>query len=279
MQRSIGQISSNTLQPHLKEAEKSLGDMFVVLTDVWLDRPEVMHALRRLFAGYDEEPPRAFIFIGNFSSRGVGHASEDSVSFTTHWEQLADLILQHKGISHPRNGSEFIFVPGSGDPSGAVLPRPPIPAHFTRTIRERLPQQVTFTTNPCRCVGGESFGGRCCADLQPSSIRYGTQELLIFREDLMTKMLRHCIVRPTQETSQSHHVCVCFFYTNHANVSYLSQLVKTLLDQGHLCPLPLAVRPIHWQLDYTLHLWPLPDIVCGQGCFFFVHRSSHKFIQ
>lgn len=39
------------------------------------------------------------------------------------------------------------------------------------------------------------------------------------------------------------------------------QLVKTLVDQGHLCPLPLTVRPIHWQLDYTLHLWPLPDMV------------------
>ena len=23
-------------------------------------------------------------------------------------------------------------------------------------------------------------------------------------------------------------------------------LVKTLIDQAHLCPLPLAIRPIHW---------------------------------
>ena len=37
-------------------------------------------------------------------------------------------------------------------------------------------------------------------------IRLCTQELLIFREDLMAKMLRHCIVRPTQDTSLSHHV-------------------------------------------------------------------------
>ena len=127
--------------------------MVVILSDVWLDRPEVMHSLRRLFDGFEAEDssPRAFIFIGNFSSRGVGHASEDSLSFRTHWDQLADLILQHKKISHPRDGSEFIFVPGPGDPSGAVLPRPPLPTHFTRSIRERLPQ-VTFTTNPCRCA-------------------------------------------------------------------------------------------------------------------------------
>lgn len=132
--------------------ERDQGDMIVILSDVWLDRPEVMRALRQLFKGFDEAPPRAFVFIGNFSSRGVGHASEDSLSFRAHWEQLAELILQHKGIAHSTDGSEFIFVPGPGDPSGAMLPRPPIPQCFTKALRERLPNQVTFATNPCRCV-------------------------------------------------------------------------------------------------------------------------------
>lgn len=31
--------------------------------------------------------------------------------------------------------------------------------------------------------------------------------------------------------------------------SRLPQLVKTLIDQGHLCPLPLHVRPVYWQHD------------------------------
>ena len=51
------------------------------------------------------------------------------------------------------------------------------------------------------------------------------------------------------------------------------QLVKTLVDQAHLCPLPLHVRPVYWQLDHVsvllfvafnskvLHLTPLPDVL------------------
>ena len=38
-------------------------------------------------------------------------------------------------------------------------------------------------------------------------------------------------------------------------------LVKTVLDQGHLAPLPLASRPVHWRLDHALRLFPLPDVV------------------
>ncbi|RQM28964.1 hypothetical protein B5M09_002321 [Aphanomyces astaci] len=39
-------------------------------------------------------------------------------------------------------------------------------------------------------------------------------------------------------------------------------LVKTLVDQGHLCPLPIAARPIHWAYDSALQMFPLPDVVC-----------------
>lgn len=39
------------------------------------------------------------------------------------------------------------------------------------------------------------------------------------------------------------------------------QLVKTILDQGHLCPLPLTSRPIHWRFDHALRLYPMPDVV------------------
>lgn len=38
------------------------------------------------------------------------------------------------------------------------------------------------------------------------------------------------------------------------------QCTKTLLHQGHLCPLPLSARPIHWELDDALSLYPLPHV-------------------
>ena len=39
------------------------------------------------------------------------------------------------------------------------------------------------------------------------------------------------------------------------------QLVQSILDQAHLCPLPLHVRPVYWDLDYTLRMTPLPHLV------------------
>jgi hypothetical protein len=39
------------------------------------------------------------------------------------------------------------------------------------------------------------------------------------------------------------------------------QLALTLLQQSHLCPLPLVQQPIFWQYDHALHLYPLPHAV------------------
>jgi DNA polymerase epsilon subunit 2 len=41
----------------------------------------------------------------------------------------------------------------------------------------------------------------------------------------------------------------------------LSKQVEAVLDQAHLCPLPLQAKPVHWELDYTLRLAPLPHLL------------------
>ena len=38
-------------------------------------------------------------------------------------------------------------------------------------------------------------------------------------------------------------------------------LSVTLLQQSHLCPLPLEKQPIYWQHDHALRLYPVPDVV------------------
>jgi DNA polymerase epsilon subunit 2 len=45
----------------------------------------------------------------------------------------------------------------------------------------------------------------------------------------------------------------------HVDIS--KHLVKTIIDQAHLCPLPLMVAPINWAFDSTLQLFPLPDVL------------------
>jgi DNA polymerase epsilon subunit 2 len=41
----------------------------------------------------------------------------------------------------------------------------------------------------------------------------------------------------------------------------VEQLVKSILDQGHLFPLPAHSKPIHWELDHAMRLFPLPQLV------------------
>ena len=42
------------------------------------------------------------------------------------------------------------------------------------------------------------------------------------------------------------------------------QLVKSIVQQAHLCPLPLTSTPIFWELDHAFRLTPLPHLVCQQ---------------
>lgn len=38
-------------------------------------------------------------------------------------------------------------------------------------------------------------------------------------------------------------------------------MVQTVLDQCHLSPLPLSVRPTLWDYDHALRLYPMPTAV------------------
>lgn len=77
-----------------------------------------------------------------------------------------------------------------------------------------------------------------------SRVRFYGQDIVIFREDLVNRMRRHCIIDPV----------------NDENIREISQhLVKTLLDQSHLCP--LFNRSIYWNFDHCMYLWPIPDVM------------------
>ncbi|XP_073247665.1 DNA polymerase epsilon subunit 2-like [Porites lutea] len=120
--------------------------------------------------------------------------------------------------------SRFVFVPGTQDPGqGNILPRPPIPSLFTSAITAKIPLSI-FTTNPCR-------------------IQYCTQEIIVLREDLINKMCRNSTNLP----SDLKDIPV--------------QLMKTVLAQAHLCPIPPYVRPIYWTQDHSLRVYPVPDLM------------------
>ena len=204
----------------LQAMEEQLSNsMFVCLSDVFLDDEKVMAKLHTLFTGYISSPPVAFIFMGNFLSAPFG--STRNSRLVDCFKVLGDMIVRFPTLV---DNSQFLFVPGSLDPGpGNILPRPPLPSVITQGLADQVPSAV-FCTNPCR-------------------IQFCTQEIVVFREDLVNKMCRNYIKFPKSSVNMSEH------------------LVKTLLSQVHLCPLPLHVRPVYWQHDHALQLYPLPDLV------------------
>lgn len=261
------------------EAEEA---MFVVLSDVHLDSPKVMHKLRLMFEGFsavcapDPEtgepmgmPPSVFIFFGNFSSQPFGKDASDVAEYKKNFDALADLILEFPQLTE--GGSKFLFIPGPTDPGAKVLPRGPIPRYFTSKLRNALgakkvrsedgsewktiPSSVSFSTNPCR-------------------LRYFTQEIVLFRDDVLNRMRRSCIVppaldepfdeeNPEDEIEEDDDGDVTGRVAGAASRASVvtEHLVKTVLDQGHLSPLPLTSLPVRWAHDCSLRLYPLPDLL------------------
>ncbi|WVQ81649.1 DNA polymerase epsilon subunit B [Cryptococcus sp. DSM 104549] len=198
---------------------------FVVFSDVWLDHPRTMPALRRVFEGYaeaQEYKPLVFVLCGNFC-QGGWEGEAGLKRYTLGFNALTDLLLSFPLL----HSSHFIFVPGPSDPwSTSTLPRPSLPSTFSARLRQHLPK-VRFVSNPCR-------------------IKYFGMEVVVLREDMMGKMMRNLVGVKEEE--------------DEGDAGLMKRyLVQTILDQAHLSPLPLSVRPTLWEYDHALRLYPMPS--------------------
>ncbi|RKP37233.1 DNA polymerase alpha/epsilon subunit B-domain-containing protein, partial [Dimargaris cristalligena] len=197
----------------------------VILSDVCLDSPAVLNKLKALFRGFEASSiPLAFVLCGNFSAEPFVISGPDTQRYKRLFDNLATIIQSFKRLAQT---SYFIFIPGPNDPwSSDLLPRPAIPDFFTSSLRSKLSRCV-FASNPCR-------------------IKYCNRELVFARQDIMNKLRRNCVIVPTDHEGTT-------------NVK--RHLVRTLIDQSHLCPLPLRTAPVYWAYDYALRLYPIPDLL------------------
>lgn len=240
---SIGSLSE---LEKLREQEIEHGQegMFVVLSDVYLDSPAVMERIERMLAGYSTfDPLPIFVFMGNFTSRPLSGGGSTK-AMMGYFEDLASVICKFPKVA---SDGRFVFVPGPNDPGvTGVLPRAPIPNFFTSALRSRV-RHVTLASNPCR-------------------IRYFSKELVFFRDDLVGKMRRHCLLEPREEDEDDDVGGGVTSSASSGQRQLTRHAIKTVFDQGHLSPLPLSASPIYWQHDHALRLYPFPDaLIVGDG--------------
>ena len=202
-------------QVDLRRIENGLENVtLVILSDIYLDCPNVLHRLRTLFKVYatnDDVPtPLAFVFIGNFTSTPYVCNGAFASKYKDSWGELADILSQFPKLIKQ---SMFVFIPGPGDPTlnggggagggsgggssgartggGGSLPRAKVPDFFREKLRRVLGDRGVWGTNPCR-------------------LKYCTKEIVIFREDLLGKMRRNSIIGPNndKEMDPRKHVCL-----------------------------------------------------------------------
>ena len=215
--------------------------MVIVLSDVWLDQPSTLAQLEVLFGGYEAEGAKSvkcgktpvpvasffvFVLCGNFSSPAAAAANTRRAELTALFRNLAAAAAKFPSIAQH---SRWVLVPGPDDPCRApadVLPRAPLSEVIAADVLRALPH-AELLSSPARLV--------VCG-----------QQVVIAREGLLAKMKRCVVVPPNveAETSDLH-----------------KHLVKTLLDQAHLNPLPPTESAAYWKHDHALWLHPAPEVL------------------
>ncbi|KAK9848386.1 hypothetical protein WJX84_000167 [Apatococcus fuscideae] len=199
----------------------------VVLSELWLDQAGTLESIDAILTGFEsmEEVPPVFVLLGDFQSFSCARVNPDYRIIQENFKALSSVLGRHTRL---KEESKFVLVPGPGDAGpGSILPQPPLPSSLTADLRARVPG-IVLASNPCR-------------------LRYCTQDIIVFRQDLLQTMRRHCLLTPIGDSQSSD--------------ALFEHLSVTLLQQSHLCPLPLEKHPIYWQHDHALRLYPVPSAV------------------
>ncbi|KAF8639903.1 hypothetical protein AX17_001154 [Amanita inopinata Kibby_2008] len=196
---------------------------FFFLSDVWLDHSRTLPGLRKVFDNCIENSfiPKVMVLCGNFTSRPIARGSgRDLQTYQENFDALADLIASYPVITRL---THFVLVPGPFDITvNAILPKRPLLASLTAQLKAKIPN-VHFATNPCR-------------------IKFFNQEIVIFRDDIMSRMLRNTVGVKRDVRGDT----------------LKRFLVQSILDQSHLSPFTISVQPRLADYDHALRLHPLP---------------------
>lgn len=258
--------------------------------------PSLKKVLSLYDASTAKSTPKAFVLIGNFVQKAtIGLGGCGSIPYKEHFDDLAGVLAQYPYLLQ---NSTFIFIPGDNDPwtssysSGATapLPRPPIPSLFTSRVRRVFQTKSQHTPNKSETLFWASNPARL-------SVPGVLEDLTIFRDDISSRLKRNSLTLKSSQTrsspesgpqnSQDQADPTSSPDSPMADdledptspedeeegqgnpptkkgeepvaITNARKLVKSVVDQGFLCPFPTTIQPILWDYASSLHLYPLPN--------------------
>ena len=243
----------------------------------------------------EEDIPMTFVLMGNFVQHAImaRGASGGSIEYKEYFDALASTLSDYPTLLQ---SATFIFVPGDSDgwtssfSAGAAtpLPRKGVPEMFTSRIKR------AFATSNAEAEKerGRKTDGEAIWTSNPSRLSlFGpTHEILLLRDNMSGRLRRTAIKfsfsKPTEEEEEDiementpasepesdpaemeldadvqaaeSHVAEATEDTLSSDLHAARKLVKTILDQGYLSPFGMATRPVLWDFESSLQVYPLP---------------------
>ncbi|OCK74242.1 DNA polymerase alpha/epsilon, subunit B [Lepidopterella palustris CBS 459.81] len=244
------------------------------------------------------EIPSAFVLMGNFISQAglAGAPGSGSIEHKEIFNGLAAVFSDFPTVLARTTlvfvpGDQDAWPSAFSAGSAIPLPRKPVPEMFTTRIRRVVAEanreiwgrqkssgvkegEVVWTTNPSRltwfdCVGEmvlfrDDFSGR----LRRNAVRFSTPQGEEGQDDsedvVMSGALSAADAMETdgeerrEAEAESSDGGTSAEEQLDADTLIARRLAKTIVDQSHLAPFPLHIRPIHWDYVGVMSLYPLP---------------------
>ncbi|KAF2213712.1 hypothetical protein CERZMDRAFT_39267 [Cercospora zeae-maydis SCOH1-5] len=282
-ERAVG-TRMKKLESRLIGPESDIEDIarkMVILSEVTLDQPSTLSALRKLLEQYEaaEQAPMGFVLAGDFSSKAaMAGAGTGSIEYKELFNELAAVLSDFPTLL--RNCT-WVFVPGDNDPwassfsagASTLLPREGVPDLFTSRVKRAFANAKAEVGAKRSEVDGEAIWSSNPARL---SLFGPAHEMVVLRDNISGRFRRNADVAmsgalPTTEDDglESTQMAIDVDSPPAAlaeavpsesyNVHEAKRLILSLLPQSTVSPFPLTVRPVHW--DYApsaLALYPLP---------------------
>ncbi|KDD76184.1 hypothetical protein H632_c323p1 [Helicosporidium sp. ATCC 50920] len=234
-------------------------DRVVMLSDVWLDCEALLVRLQRVLMGYAAcgSPPSCVALAGNFLSPPARRKNAAPELLVAGMARLAKVL---DAVPELRAATQFVVIPGPEDIGPSLsLPRPPLMPSLAAPLTAAHPN-VRLGSNPCRA-------------------RVGDRRVVFFRADLASLVAPMALIPPGEAGAGAEAAGRASGSEEEGSVpaslarergspvdEAFRHLVASVMQQAHLCPVPLEVAPVVWEHDQALHLYPAPDALFLADC-------------